>query len=130
GIAVPGAWEIAIVLAGGVLATPAGPARVPALIEPADAAKPLVLAVRGFAGSAANYRSLMRGLTEGTAVSLVGADERRLRFVPPGGTRPAAHAHRILVAASDALAARGIYDPRPEEVRAALFGVLQEEQSR
>ena len=67
GRAVPSGWDIALVLMGHVDIAPSGPVRQPGLLTPADPRKPMLLSLRAFAGSAANYRSLMRGLTAGLA---------------------------------------------------------------
>jgi hypothetical protein len=68
--ATPSGWDIALVLMGHMDITPSGPVRQPGLLIPADPRKPMVLSLRPFAGSAANYRSLMRGLTHGSPVTL------------------------------------------------------------
>src|SRR5262245_4900716 len=125
GLAVPSGWDIARVLMGHMDITPAGPVRQPGLLAPADPRKPMILSLRSFAGSAANYRSLMRGITEGRLVSLADPVDSRLkaRFTPPCAL-PRDEAKDVLLVAAERLAAQGIAEPVIDEVRAAVSGEL------
>jgi hypothetical protein len=124
GIASSSTRDIAAILMGGTLHTPNGAMRVAPMIAAADPAKPLVFSVHNFAGSPANYRMLMRGLTLASVVTLTDPADRRVRvsFTLPGAARSEEQARQALVAASELLASFGIYDPTLEEVRAALIG--------
>lgn len=124
GIASPTPRQIGAVLMGGNLATPKGPVPVAPMIAPANPAKPLVLSVHNFAGSPANYRNLMRGLTQATTVTLTDAADRsvKLSFTPPGAALTAEQARQTLLAASELLASFGIFDPTLEELRASFIG--------
>jgi hypothetical protein len=126
GRATPSGWDIALVLMGHMDITPAGPVQQPGLLAPADPRKPVVLSLRAFAGSAANYRSLMRGLTEGKLVVLADPVHPRFRerFVPQCAL-PAADAREVLIAAAERLAAQQLGDPMIDELRAAVVRVLE-----
>jgi hypothetical protein len=126
GLAAPSGWDIALVLMGHMDITPAGPVQQPGLLAPADPRKPVVLSLRAFAGSAANYRSLMRGLTEGKLVVLADPVHPRFRerFVPQCAL-PAADAREVLIAAAERLAAQQLGDPMIDELRAAVVRVLE-----
>ena len=128
GLAVPSGWDIALVLMGHMDITPSGPVRQPGLLAPADPRKPMTLSLRPFAGSAANYRSLMRGMTEGRTVTLADPVDRRLkaRFTPRCAL-PEDEARQVLLAAAERLAARGIGGPLIDEVRGAVVSVLEEQ---
>ena len=106
--------------------TPAGPVRQPGLLAPADPRKPMTLSLRPFAGSQANYRSLMRGITQGSVVSLADPVDSRLtaRFTPPC-TLAQDEAKQVLLAAAERLAAQGIGEPVIDEVRSSVLGVLE-----
>lgn len=123
GIKAPSGWDIALVLMGSAAITPSGPARMPGLLAPAKAEKPFTISLHQFAGSPANYKSLMTGLTQGWTVTLTDPADRRskLRFTPKGAL-PAEEAKQTLLLASELLVAQGIQDPTLEEVRAALVG--------
>jgi hypothetical protein len=125
GLAAPSGWDIALVLMGHLDITPAGPVEQPGLLAPADPRKPMLLSLRPFAGSAANYRSLMRGMTEGRVVTLADPVDSRLkaRFTPPCAL-PQDGAKQVLLAAADRLAAQGIGDPLIDEIRAAVVREL------
>ena len=126
GIAAPGGWDLALVLMGHMDIAPAGPVRQPGLLAPADARKPMVLSLRPFAGSAGNYRSLMRGLTRGTMVTLT--DPVHVRFrerFTPQCMLPEAEAREVLIAAAERLATQHIGDPMMDELRAAVMEVLE-----
>ena len=126
GRATPSGWDIALVLIGHMDITPAGPVRRPGLLAPADPRKPMVLSLRPFAGSAANYRSLMRGLTEGKLVILADPVHTRFRqrFMPQCAL-PEADARQVLIAAAERLAAQHIGDPMMDELRAAVVRELE-----
>jgi hypothetical protein len=126
GIAAPSGWQLALVLMGSSDITPQGPVRRPGLLTPANPQRAIVVALRGFAGSPDNYRSLVRGLTEGRTVTLADPVDRRLRLrFTPQCSVPEAEARQVLLAASERLAARGIGDPLVQEVAEALAGLLQ-----
>ena len=120
----PTGWEIGIVLVGGSVVTPHGNARVPGLVLPADPSRPLSLSMRAFSGSLENQRNLVAGLTSGRRVTLTvpGNGRRRISFTPIGPPLAAREVKPVLIAASELLAAHGIEDPTPEELRAALVG--------
>ena len=82
--------------------------------------------LEAFAGSAANYRSLMRGLTEGKLVILADPVHTRFRerFMPQCAL-PEADARQVLIAAAERLAAQHIGDPMMDELRAALVRELE-----
>ena len=126
GRAAPSGWDIALVLMGHMDITPAGPVQQPGLLAPADPRKPVVLSLRAFAGSAANYRSLMRGLTQGSMVTLADPVDFRFkaRFMPQCAL-PEAEARQVLIAAAERLAAQGKGDPMIDELRAAVVRVLE-----
>jgi len=126
GRATPSGWDIALVLMGHMDITPAGPVREPGLLAPADPRKPMVLSLRAFAGSAANYRSLMRGLTHGSTVTLADPVDARFkeRFTPQCALTEA-EARQVLVGAAERLAAQGTGDPMIDQLRAALVRVLE-----
>jgi hypothetical protein len=100
GLTAPSGWDIARVLMGHMDITPAGPVRQPGLLAPADPRKPMTLSLRPFAGSPGNYRSLMRGITQGSVVSLADPVDSRLT-------------------------AQGIGEPVIDEVRSSVLGVLE-----
>jgi len=126
GRAAPSGWDIALVLMGHMDITPAGPVQQPGLLAPADPRKPVVLSLRAFAGSAANYRSLMRGLTQRSMVTLADPVDFRFkaRFTPQCAL-PEAEARQVLIAAAERLAAQGRGDPMIDELRAAVVRVLE-----
>lgn len=76
---------------------------------------------RSFAGSGANLESLAAGLRHGSEITLNGSGES-VSFTPP--TRPMGYGNvtRALDLANRQLAAAGITDPSPQEIRAALTG--------
>ena len=75
----------------------------------------------GFAGSSANLESLATGLRHGSSVTLT-QGPTSVDFVPP--TRPMGYGNvtRALDLASRQLAAAGITNPTPEQLRAAMMG--------
>lgn len=74
-----------------------------------------------FAGSSANLDNLVTGLRSGTPITLKGSGETVTVDTP---TRPMGYGNitRALDLASRELAAQGITDPTPAEIRAALTG--------
>ncbi len=124
GIAAPGAWDIGVALMGGTLATRSGAVKMPGLIASADPDKRLVFSVRSFAGSPANYKRLVAGLSQGRPVTLItpGARRDRITFKPPGAPLSADETRHALQLAAELLASQGIEDPTPEQLRAALIG--------
>lgn len=75
-----------------------------------------------FAGSKQNLASLTAGLRTGTKVTLSSDSKKSVSFWPP--TRPLGYGSvtRALDLASRQLAAAGIEQPTPSQVRAALVG--------
>lgn len=75
-----------------------------------------------FAGSPANYRSLLNGLTRGRAITLAVPGDRRAKvtFKPPGPPLSVEEAQQVLTRTAGRLAAQGIDDPTAEELRDAL----------
>jgi hypothetical protein len=127
GLAGPSGWDIALVLMGHMDISPSGPVRQPGLLAPADPRKPMTLSLRPFAGSAANYRSLMHGMTEGGVVTLADPVDRRLKArFRPRCVLPENEARQVLLAAAENLAAQGIGDPLINELRGAVVRVLEE----
>jgi hypothetical protein len=78
-----------------------------------------------FAGSAANFESLVNGLSLGTPVSLttVGTDgiARTVTFTPPGGLS-ALQVAQTLEAARQRLVTQGVAAPTGEQISATLMG--------
>ena len=126
GLAAPSGWDIGLVLMGHMDIAPAGPVRQPGLLVPADPRKPMMLSLHAFAGSAANYRSLMRGLSEGKLVTLVDPVHVRFRqqFMPQCALAEA-DARQLLMDAAERLAAQHIGDPMIDELRAAVVRALE-----
>ena len=125
GIREPGGWDIALVLMGRMELKPAGPVFQPGLLSPADAQKPLALSLHSFAGSRANYASLVRGLTEGRTVTLTDPADRRSRArFEPQCALPAQECRPALLEVAEGLAADGVGDPTIQELRAAVVRML------
>jgi hypothetical protein len=122
GIAAPGAREIGVALMGGTLATPSGTAKLEGLLKPADPKTPLAVTRSPLAGSTANYRNLVRGLEGGGAVTLTTPGKAAVSFTAPGGPLSVEQVKQTLQVASELLAAQGIREPTPEQLRAALVG--------
>jgi len=122
GVASPTGWQIGIALLGVALVTPKGSARMPPIIAP-DPRRPMVVSMHSFAGSPANYRSLMNGLTRGRTITLAVPGDRRAKvtFEPPGHRLSAEEAKQALTLTAGRLAAQGIDDPTAEELRDALL---------
>jgi hypothetical protein len=79
----------------------------------------------GFAGSAANFESLVNGLTQGTPVTLttVGADGSvQIVTFAPSTTLTSSDAARILETARQALISRGIATPSAQQLAVSLLG--------
>jgi hypothetical protein len=127
GIGAPSGWDIALVLMGSIEITPRGPVRRPGLLTPANPQRAIVVALRPFAGSPANYRSLVRGLTEGATVTLADPVDRRIRVhFTAQCVLPEEQARQLLLAAAERVAARGIGDPLIQEVAGAVADLLAE----
>jgi hypothetical protein len=125
GIAAPSGWDIALVLMGSVDIRPEGPVRRPGLLSPADPKRPMVLSLHAFAGSSANYRNLMRGLTEAGRVTLIDPVDRRIRVgFTPECSLPEYEARQLLLGAAERLAARHLADPMIHEVAGAVVELL------
>lgn len=126
GIPQPSGWDIALVLVGRLDIAPAGPVWQPGLLRPANPDRPLVVALRPFAGSASNYRSLLRGLARGTPVILRDPVDGRSRITfAPACTLGTDDAREALLAVAERLSARGINDPLMGELRAAVLEELE-----
>jgi len=107
--------------------TPGGPVRRPGLLTPADPQRAIVVALRSFAGSPANYRSLVRGLTEARTTTLVDPVDRRIRVrFTPQCALPEEDARQLLLAAAERIAAGGIGDPLIQEVVGAVVDLLDD----
>jgi hypothetical protein len=122
GIGHPGAVEIGVALMGGALKAPSGDVKLPALVAAADPKKPLAVSQTVLAGSAANYKSLVEGLSKDGKVTLTAPGNPDTTFTVPGGTLSADETKEAIRLASGLLAAQGIHDPTPGELRAALVG--------
>lgn len=124
GVGHPSAAQIGVALMGGTLITPSGMLTVPAMLAAADAEHPLQLALRPFSGSRENYARLVEGLSQGRAITLqsTAAGGASVTFIPPGGPMSDVEVSQTLKLASDLLAGQGIYDPTPQQVRAAIVG--------
>jgi hypothetical protein len=111
-------------LIGRGIAAPAASQLAAELAALSDPQKPMSVVVRPFAGSRANLERLTAGLKQGSSVTLESAKagEPVVSFVPPGGPMTAEEAAQTLQLASQLLAAQGIHDPSPEQLRAALVG--------
>jgi hypothetical protein len=97
------------------------------LLTPANPQRAVVVALRPFAGSPANYRSLVRGLTEGRTVTLADPVDRRIRVrFTPQCALPEEEARQLLLAAAERIAAGGIGDPLIQEVVGAVLNLLAE----
>lgn len=125
GIAAPSGWEIALVLMGSMDITPDGPVRRPGMLTAANPQSAIVVALRPFAGSPANYRSLVRGITDGRTVTLADPVDRRIRVrFTPQCSLPEGEARQLLLAAAERLATRGIGDPMIQEMAGAIVDLL------
>lgn len=122
GVAHPSAAQIGVALMGGTLVTPSGTVSLPSMVASADPAHPLQVATRPFSGSRENYARLTQGLSQGRAVTLQSTGTASVTFTPPGGPMSDLEVSQTLKLASELLAKQGIYDPTPEQVRAALVG--------
>ena len=129
GIASPTPRQIGAVLMGGTLFLGKGAAQLPAMIAAVNPDKPLMVSVHNFAGSSANYRNLLRGLTRGTTITLADPADRHFKvsFTPLGSALSPEEAKHTLLMASELLASSGIYDPTLDEVRSALIGGIAED---
>jgi hypothetical protein len=124
GVGHPSAAQIGVVLMGGRLIAPSGTTTVPPMLGAADPKQPLQLALRPFSGSRENYVRLTEGLRQGSAITLKSttAGGAALTFTPHGGPMSEVEVSQTLKLASDLLASQGVYDPAPEQVRAAIVG--------
>ena len=78
-----------------------------------------------FAGSPANFQSLVVGLTQGTPVRLAAPPVEgfsRVIILRPGAPLPAAQVAAMLERAREDMALLGIAQPTPEQLSAALAG--------
>lgn len=131
GIASPTPEQVGVALTGGTLPTPVGNALVAGTLTGTvnPAAMQVQRQVAGLAplaGSNANLQSLTQGLTSGTPITLTGATPggtpTSTTFSAPGGAMSAFEASQALQFAGQLLAAQGIVNPTPDQVRAALLG--------
>lgn len=75
-----------------------------------------------FAGSRENTEALALALRRGSEVTLVGADGKTTRFTPATGHMGHGNVTKSMALAQRQLAAAGIGNPTPEQVKAALNG--------
>ncbi len=122
GVAHPSSGQIAVALMGGPLVTPSGTVTLPAMIAAADPKQPFQVFARAFSGSKENYARLTEGLSRGRPITLQSAGGASVTFTPPGGPMSETEVSQTLKLASDLLAAQGIPDPTPDQLRAALVG--------
>ena len=93
--------------------------------SPAQQVQQLAPQLLAFSRSAANFESLVNGLTQGTPVTLtaVGADgQMQIVTFAPGTTLSPLDAARTLESARQSLIARGIALPTPQQLAVALMG--------
>jgi hypothetical protein len=130
GIAAPTPEQVGAILVGGTLATPLGNTLVPGTltgtINPAAMqVQRQVAGLGGAAGTSANLQALQQGLTTGTPIRLTGgtpAAPTVLTFQVPGGRMSEFEATQAIGFAGQLLAAQGIVNPTPAQIRAALVG--------
>lgn len=124
GVGQPRAGQIAVALMGGTLVTPSGLVTLTPMIPAADPKQPLQVALSFFSGSRDNFARLTTGLGQGSAITLAPTTSggTPVTFMPPGGPMSEAEVSQTLKLAAALLAAQGIYDPTPEQVRAAIVG--------
>lgn len=131
GIASPTPEQIGVALTGGTLPTPVGNALVAGTLTGTvnPAAMQVQRQVAGLAplaGSSTNLQNLTTGLTSGRPITLtgttVGGTPTSTTFSVPGGPMSAFEASQALQFAGQLLAAQGIVNPTPEQIRAALLG--------
>jgi hypothetical protein len=124
GVGQPRAAQIAVALMGGTLVTPSGTVALSPMIGAADPKQPLQVALTFFSGSRDNFARLSTGLSQGSTITLAPTNSggTPVTFTPPGGPMSEAEASQTLNLAAALLAAQGIYNPTPEQVRAAIVG--------
>ena len=131
GIGTPTPEQVGVALTGGTLTTPVGSQIVSGTLTGTvnPAAMQVTRQVAGlapFGSSSANLQSLTTGLTTGRPITLAGTTPAgaptTLTFGVPGGAMSAFEASQALQFAGQLLAAQGIVNPTPEQVRAALLG--------
>lgn len=102
---------------------PSAPPPLPALPQGQESQR-LVSEFAVFSGSQDNAVSLVSGLRNGTAVSLSGGTDATgsMSFDAPTGPMGWGEIQRALTYARSSLAAQGITQPTPEQLKAALVG--------
>jgi hypothetical protein len=131
GVGAPTPEQIGVALVGGTLSAPLGSSLVNGVLT--GTANPAAMQVqRQVAGlqpggaSSANLQNLTTGLTQGSAVTLSGTgpsgQPQTLTFTPPGGPMSALEAGQALQLAGQILAAQGLINPTPEQIRVAFLG--------
>ena len=108
-----------------VLASHSALAQSPVAADPVVEVRGLAPQLVVFAGSDANFRSLVTGLSQGTPVTLVTQTSdgfiQTVTFTP-AGTLSAADIARTLEAARQQLIARGVATPTAEQIGTVLAG--------
>lgn len=130
GIASATPEQVGAMLVGGTLATPLGNTLVAGTLSGsvnpgAMQVQRQVAGLGGAAGTSANLRALQQGLTTGTPIRLTGATPAApaaLTFQVPGGPMSEFEATQAIGFAGQLLAAQGIVNPTPQQIRAALVG--------
>lgn len=131
GISAPTPEQIGVALVGGTLSAPLGNSLVNGVLS--GTVNPAAMQVqRQVAGlqpggtASPNLQSLTTGLTQGSTVTLRGAgpdgQPQTLTFTPPGGAMSALEAGQAMQLAGQLLAAQGLINPTPEQIRAAFLG--------
>ena len=124
GVGQPRAAQIAVALMGGTLVTPSGMVTLAPMIAAADPKHPLQVGLTFFSGSRDNFARLNTGLSQGSTITLTpgASGGTPVTFTPPGGPMSDAEVSQTLNLAAALLAAQGIHDPTPEQVRSAVVG--------
>ena len=138
GIATPSAQQLGVALVGGTLVTPTGRTALAGVLT--GTALPTSLQVRtelatealllgstpGVGLSGANLQALRNALATGSAVTLTSTTSagttQSTTFTPTTRRLNAFEANQLLQLAATLLAQQGIFNPTPEQVRAALLG--------
>lgn len=92
---------------------------------PAQSTDQLVRDYTALAGSEENAKSLVYGLRDGTEVELTSKQARDAEFTPPTGKMGNGNVNIALSLASASLDEKGITDPTPRQLRAAVMEVLE-----
>jgi hypothetical protein len=129
GIANPTAQQLGTALVGGPLQTALGTFQIPGSVTGGINAAALTVqqqAAAPFGGSAENFRRLNAGLTRGGPITLNATTStgavQSLTFSVPGAPLSPLEASQAIQLANQLLAQQGIFNPTPEQIRAALLG--------